>query len=619
MTAMPAPPPPPDHARRTTADIRAELCGPGGPFEVVEEQVGGAPMKVYKHRFPHLRAVAEQAARRGDQTFLVYGDRRVSFGEFFERSAALAAGLERLGVAKGDRVAVLSANNPEWCETFWATVSLGAVLVGCNGWWKADEIHYGLADSGAGVLVADARRLERVADRLGDLDHLAHVVLIDAAPSDVLPPGLLAPEGPLQAWRFDEVAAEATSLPETDIAEDDPALIFYTSGTTGRPKGAVSTHRNMVANLQNTLYNTVAARRRDEPADATATARQNEPADETVADRRRDATVTEPVEPTTPRAPTVSLMTSPLFHVAGLHSSLVVGTLAGVRLVMTVGRFEPRQALELIEREKVTIWATVPTMVWRVCEWEGRHDFDTTSVTTVAFGGSPAAPELRRLIAETFPNVTSTSNVYGLTESNSAATIINGRDLEERPGSVGPPVPVVDVRIVDAGGEPVPTGTDGEICLRGPIITPGYWGKPEETAAAIVDGWLHTGDIGHLDDDGYLYLTDRAKDVIIRGGENVYSVEIEHRLVEHPEVLDAGVVGVPHPALGEEVEAVVQVAAGSTLSVDGARAWVAETLADFKVPERIRFTHERLPRNPSGKLLKNVLRGESDNQFTESL
>jgi long-chain acyl-CoA synthetase len=197
--------------------------------------------------------------------------------------------------------------------------------------------------------------------------------------------------------------------------------------------------------------------------------------------------------------------------------------------------------------------------------------------------------------------------------------MINGRDLEARPGSVGPPLPVVELRIVDPDGNEVPTGETGEVCIRGPLITPGYWNKPEATAAVIIDGWLHSGDIGHVDEDGYLYLTDRAKDVIIRGGENVYSVEIENRLVEHPDVLDAGVVGVPHDALGEEVKAVVQVAPGSSLTAEAVQAWVAETLANFKVPAYVEFTTEQLPRNPSGKLLKNVLRGTAENQFTDSL
>ena len=316
---------------------------------------------------------------------------------------------------------------------------------------------------------------------------------------------------------------------------------------------------------------------------------------------------------------TVSLFTSPLFHVSGCHSTLVVGLLAGLRLVMTEGKFEPEKALQLIEQEGVTIWATVPTMVWRVCEHPARHDYDTSTVTSVAFGGSPSADELQRMVRDTFPNVRSTSNVYGLTESSSAATIISGRDALEKPTSVGPPVPVVDLKIVDPDGNEVPTGHTGEVCLKGPIIMPGYWGKPEATAETIRDGWLHTGDLGHVDEDGFLFITDRAKDMIIRGGENIYCVEIEQRLVDHPDVLDAAVIGVPHPELGEEVKAVVQVAPGTELSADDVRRWVAEVLADFKVPAYVDLTDDKLPRNASGKLLKNVLRGEGEVSFAETM
>ncbi len=304
---------------------------------------------------------------------------------------------------------------------------------------------------------------------------------------------------------------------------------------------------------------------------------------------------------------------------SGCHSSLVVGTLAGIKLVIPEGRFEPDKALQLIQDHDVTIWATVPTMVWRVCEHPGRHDYDTSSVTTVAFGGSPSADELQRMIRETFPNVHSTSNAYGLTETSSVATVISGADALARPTSVGPPVPVVDIRIADASGQVVAPGGTGEILIRGPIVMPGYWGKPEATAETIVDGWLHTGDIGHLDEDGYLYVTDRAKDMIIRGGENVYCVEIEERLVEHPAVADAAVIGVPDPELGEEVKAVVQVAPGATLTEDEVRAWVAETLANFKVPTYVELTDEKLPRNASGKLLKNVLRGQGEVSFSETM
>jgi long-chain acyl-CoA synthetase len=241
-------------------------------------------------------------------------------------------------------------------------------------------------------------------------------------------------------------------------------------------------------------------------------------------------------------------------------------------------------------------------------------------VRSVTFGGSPSADELQRKVRETFPNVTTTTNAYGLTETSSVATAISGKDALEKPTSVGQAVPVVDLRIVDAQLQDVPTGATGEVLIKGPIVVQGYWGKPEATANTITpDGWLRTGDLGHLDEDGFLFITDRAKDMIIRGGENVYCVEIENRLVEHPSIADAAVIGVPHPELGEEVKAVVQVEPGHTITEAEVKEWVAETLANFKVPAYVDITDERLPRNASGKLLKNVLRGEGEVSFAETM
>jgi long-chain acyl-CoA synthetase len=577
------------------AEVRAQLTGPGGPFEVVTEDVLGRPMQVYKDRMRSLRAIPQAAVGRGDATFLVYGDRTYGFREFVEQTNGLASALaDRCGIGPGDRVAVLSQNNPEWCLTFWATVSNGAILVGLNGWWKADEILYGLQDSGAKVLVADAKRFERVADRLGEAPELTHVILIDAGPEDFA----VAAASGVKLQRFDELGVEPTDrFPDTPIAEDDPAVIFYTSGTTGKPKGAISTHRSMIANLQNTLFSTVAGAMTNPEAGSALESSGG---------------------------PTVSLLTSPLFHVSGCHSNLVVGLLAGVTLVIPEGRFDPVQVLRLIADHGVTVWATVPTMVWRVCEQPARHDYDTCSVTTVAFGGSPSADELQRKVAETFPNVRSTSNAYGLTETSSVATVIGGADAKRKPHSVGPPVPTVELRIMGPDGRVLGVGETGEVCVRGPILMKGYWNKPDATAEAIdADGFLHTGDIGHIDDEGYLTITDRKKDMIIRGGENIYCVEIENRLVEHPAIADAAVIGVPHAELGEEVKAVVQVEAqapeGGALTADDVRRWVAAELADFKVPAHVELRTEPLPRNASGKLLKNVLRGEGDVSFVETM
>ena len=572
----------------TSAEVRAQLTGPGGMFEITTADVLGRPMEVYASRMPSLRSVAEVGLMRGDdQTFIVYGDRTYGFGTFVRTANGVAHALrEQFGLAKGDRVAVLSQNNPEWCLTFWATVSQAAVLVGLNGWWTTDEIVYGLQDSGAKVLVADQRRFERVASHLDEAPDLQHVFLVDCSPADV---GM---EGDPRLHSF----AELTGDPRDDFvdqehAEDDDAVIFYTSGTTGRPKGAISTHRSMIANLQNTLYGAVAG------------------------SMSGGASL-----PDTASGQNVSLFTSPLFHVSGCHSTLVVGLLAGLKLVMPEGRFLPETALQLIQDHRVTVWATVPTMVWRVCEHPDRHDYDLSSVRSVAFGGSPSADELQRMIRETFPNVSSTANAYGLTETSSVATVISGQDAVERPTSVGPPVPTVKVKIVDEkGGELGPHET-GEVCITGPILMKGYWNTPEATAEAIdADGWLHTGDIGHLDEDGFLYITDRKKDMIIRGGENIYCVEIEQRLVNHPDIADAAIIGVPHPELGEEVKAVVQLEEGATLTEAEVRQWVADGLAAFKVPTYVELWHDKLPRNASGKLLKNVLRGEGEVSFAETM
>jgi long-chain acyl-CoA synthetase len=575
----------------TRTEVQAQLTGPGGMFEVTTEDVLGRPMQVYAQRMRSLREITDAAAGRGDDaTFLVYGDRTYGFRTFVEASYGVGHALaERCGIGPGDRVAVLSQNNPEWCLAFWGTVAQGAILVGLNGWWKADEILYGLQDSGATVLVADRKRFERIADRLDEAPDLAHVFLIGADPADIA-----GVTGSAKLHRFDELTTTPTAAPPAaEIAEDDTAVIFYTSGTTGKPKGAMSTHRSMIANLQNTIYMTVAGAMASPSGDSVLGSSSS---------------------------PTVSLLTSPLFHVSGCHSGLVVGLMAGIKIVIPEGRFDPLTALELIQDHKVTVWATVPTMVWRVCEHPARHDYDTSTVTSVAFGGSPSADELQRKVAETFPNVRTTTNAYGLTETSSVATVIGGEDAKRKPWSVGPPVPTVEVRIVGPTGEPLGQGQTGEVCIRGPILMKGYWDKPEDTAEAIDgEGWLHTGDIGHLDEEGFLAITDRKKDMIIRGGENIYCVEIENRLVEHPAVADAAIIGVPHAELGEEVKAVVQVDPGHSLSEDEVRDWVRAELADFKVPAYVDIRTEPLPRNASGKLLKNVLRGEGEVSFTETM
>jgi steroid-24-oyl-CoA synthetase len=553
------------------------LTRAGDPFEVVTEEVRGVPTKVYKHRLRNLREIALVAPYRLETPHIVYGDRRISFDDFLRGANSISRALGRdFGVAPGDRVAVLSANNPEWCLAFWGVVNSGGVLVGLNRWWKADEVLYGLENSGTKVLIADRSRFQRVADRIGQTPSLEAVLVV--GPGDIKTGGRI--------HSFEELMGEpGLELPHTPIDEDDPAVIFYTSGTTGRPKGAISTHRSMLANLQNTLYSRIVNGLNDAFPE--------------------------------PEGQLASLLTTPLFHVSGCHSNMVVGLFNGIRLVIPEGRFDPVTCARLIEEERITVWAAVPTMIWKFCTEPAIRRYDLSSVASVGYGGSPSSGELQRMVVETFPGLRRITNAYGLTESSSVATTITGKELLDRPDSVGQPMPAVDIRIAGPEGEEVPRGEVGEIWIKGPTVMPGYWNDPDATAETITDGWLHTGDIGRVDEEGFLYVTDRAKDMIIRGGENIYCVEIENRLVEHAGILDAAVIGVPHPELGEEVRAVVQLVAGSQISEADVRSWVAETLADFKVPAYVELRSESLPRNASGKLVKNALRGLEDESPTD--
>jgi long-chain acyl-CoA synthetase len=586
----------------TASAVEQQLTGPGGPFEVVVEDVRGVPTKVYRQRLRSLREVATLAEQRGEGPFLTYRDEHFSYGEFGAMSRAVSAGLVTgpAHLAPGDRVAVLAANCPEWCTTFWGTVAIGAVLVGLNGWWKADEILYGLSDSGSVAAVMDRARYERVAGRLDACVDLRVIYLVGVSPAEVGSPG-----GAVELRSFDELLAAAALNAdpwESPIDEDAAAVIFYTSGTTGRPKGAVSTHRSMLANLQNTFFLGVLAM---------LSGLGEEQAGESGAAANPEQTT--------------ALMTAPLFHVSGCHSGLVVALAAGARLVIAAGRFDPEQIMATIERERVTVWTAVPTMIWRVVDHPRRHEYDLSSVQTVAYGGSPSGSELRRRVRETFPSVRSIGNAYGLTETSSVATICSGQEAADHPTSVGRPLPVVEIRIVEpetptvsiSETEGLSAGEVGEICVSGSILMAGYWQRAEDTAAVLAKGWLRTGDLGYLDEEGRLFVTDRAKDMIIRAGENVYCVEIEDRLVQHPGVAEAAVVGVPHEELGEEVKAIVVAEPGAALSAGDLRAWVAATLADFKVPAHIEITSTPLPRNASGKLLKNVLRGLGEASLDE--
>ncbi len=564
-----------------TSDPALEaLVGPGAKFEIVTEDVRGHPMQVYKQRMHALGDLMDGSAGRPDVTFLVQGERRVTFAEHDAAARRVAHGLEALGVGRGDRVAICSANCPEWVIMFWACALLGAIAVPLNAWWKTDELEFGLSDSDACVLVADVKRAALVRPVLDRLPDLAHVFVVGDG---------VEPNADGTVLPFERLLTADDAPVRAAVEEDDIFAILYTSGTTGRPKGATITHRQILANLQNIIVLGIAAGTRSG------------------GDGRSSAS-----SERAPKVQSASLLVVPLFHVTGCLSTMTVNYATGAKLVlMPPGRFDPEAAMAVIEREHVTSIGGVPTIMWRIIESPARSRYNLSSVQRASYGGAPAAPELVDRIGEAFPNLRKTlTTAYGLTETASVATAHGGEDYFAHPGSVGRAAPTVELRIVGDDGEDVPPGRPGEIWIQGPtVMAHGYWNRPDANAESFTGAWFHTGDIGRIDDDGFVYIVDRAKDLIIRGGENIACVEIENVLFEHPDVVDAAVVGVAHPVLGEEVKAVVQVREGSDLSADELREFCRVHLADFKVPAHVELRAEPLPRNPAGKVLKSLLRG----------
>ncbi|MEO3803755.1 AMP-binding protein [Nonomuraea sp. B1E8] len=544
------------------AQAQDQLTGPGQLFEI--EEIGDTGIRTWKHAPGHFRALLQTSRLHGEKDFLVYEDEHITFEEHFRRAATLAHRLvDDYGVRKGDRVAVAMRNYPEWVVSFSAALAAGAVAVPLNAWWTEAELAYGVHDSGAKVLIADGERAARLA-------------------STGVPMIVTRGETPEGARAFAEVLGEVDAgveLPDVELSPEDPATIFYTSGTTGSPKGALGSHRNLGQSPMTVGYGhmrALAMAGKDPAASAGA---------------RR-----------------VTLLTVPLFHVTGSFSALTTSMFSGGGLVLMY-KWDPGKALALIEREKITGMVGVPTNAWQLMSHPDFGTYDLSSLTSLGYGGAPAPPRLLERIGENLPD-RAPSNGYGMTETSALAIGNGGADYQARPDSIGRPLPVVDVRVVDPAGGELPPGEVGELCVRGPNVIMGYWNKPEATAQTFIDGWLHTGDLARIDEEGFVYIVDRAKDMVIRGGENVYCAEVEAAMFEHPAVDDVAVIGVPHDELGEEVGAVVRLAPGASATAGELRAFLTGRIATFKIPVHVWFRDGELPRNPGGKILKTRLRRE---------
>ena len=558
-----------------------ELTAPGAQFAVTEITVRDIPIKVFESALPSMRFVWEMAQAFGDRDYVVYEDERYTYAEADAIIRALAHHLRDVhGVGAGDRVAVAMRNYPEWVFSYWAIVSLGAACVGMNAWWTPDEMKYGLSDSKPVVVIADRERVERILPVLDELRAAAPLHLLTVRYDGDLP---------TEASRWEDVIDPANApagLPDASIDPDDDACIFYTSGTTGFPKGAQLTHRGSVHNLMHLIFMTTAA--------GLAAAKAGTPPAPPVLDADG-----------APRQ-NVFMAPTPLFHVTANNCILHPATISGSRIVLTY-KWDAGRALELIEREGVTTFSGVPTMSREMLmhpDWATR---DTSTLAGMGGGGAPLQPDLVEKIDKSLAGgVPSTG--YGLTETHGIVTANSGALYVAKPSSCGRVVPTLDWKLIDEVGDEVARDGVGELCVRGSVVIKGYLNRPDATAESIPNGWFHTGDIARVDEDGYVFIVDRAKDMVLRGGENVYCSEVEAAIYEHPGVAEVAVFGVPDDRLGEIVGAAIVLAPGASLTEDELRAELSERLAKFKIPERIWFLNESLPRNANGKFVKRELR-----------
>ena len=546
---------------------REELTGPGGTFEIVEADVLGQRIRIFRNAPASVRDVWLATAQFGDRPYLVYEGETLTYAEAHAQVNALAAWLAEQGVRPGDRVALSMRNYPEWMLIYWAGLASGVTVVGMNAWWTAEEMEYALKDSAPKVLFVDSERLARLQERP---DMAAGIKVV----------GVRIPDLPESVIPWAETIAGGGDLPAVEVAPDSDACIFYTSGTTGFPKGAQLTHRGCVSNLWNMLYSSA----------STALATQ------------RATGVEPPAEPPIP----VTLITTPLFHVTANNCAAYAATAAGGTMVLMY-RWDAGAALHLIEKHRVSGMSGVPVMARELINHPDFVKTDTSSLLVLGGGGAQVPPDLVQNIdarvATARPNTG-----YGMTETCGIITSVAADFFIDKPDSAGPAMPSFEVKCVDDLGDTVPPGELGELWVRGSSVIKGYINRPDATAASITDGWLHTGDIARIDEEGFIFIVDRKKDMVLRGGENVYCAEVESVLYRHPSIAECCVFGVPDERLGEEVAAAIVTKPGEALDEAALREHCAAIMAKHKVPRYVWFLDEPLPRNASGKFLKRELR-----------
>ena len=546
-----------------------ELTSPGQPFEITSVEVRGQSIKAYAAAPPSLREMWLASAAFANRDYLVYENERWTYSDAHRDVAAIANWMAKQGIKQGDRVAIAMRNYPEWLLLYWACVSQGIAVVGVNAWWVASELAFGLEDSAPKLLICDQERLDRFNEIKDQFPDLPVVGVRLKAPID----GVID---------FSEVLKDGGELPAASIDPDEDACIFYTSGTTGRPKGAQLTHRGCVNNVMNLAFWGTAM------SHSLARANNMPPPDPSVA----------PIA--------AGLITTPLFHVTANNCMAQGTTLSGGKLVHMY-RWDAGDALKIIAKERITSLSGVPVMSRELISHPDFDKHDTSSLLTVSGGGAQVQPDLVGKIDRTVKTARPGTG-YGMTETCGIITSIGGDFFVDRPDSCGPAMPNFEAKCVDAEGNEVPQGSVGELWVKGACVIKGYLNRAEATAETITDGWLHTGDVARMDEDGFIYIVDRIKDMVLRGGENIYCAEVEAVLFNLDVIKECSVFGIPDDRLGEEVGVAIVLKPGTLITADEIRAHSAAQMAKHKIPRYIWILEQPLPRNASGKFLKRELR-----------
>ena len=559
-----------DKSKLAFDESMAALTAAGQGFEVIRQTIDNVDYPVYKNAPKTLQEVYFAAGGHGDKEFLIYEDERWTFNDFFQQAWALADALTtRHHIAAGDRVGIAMRNYPEWLSAYVAITAIGAVAVPINSWGMAPELLFAVRDSECKSVFCDQQRFDLMAEGLAESNIHAVIARPDTS------------TGSASGQSLEDFIADSAnaSPPSVSIDSEDTAMIMYTSGTTGKPKGAVSTHRALCQALINF------------ECTGTASAMANPEIIGAMLSKGYES---------------AQMLAVPLFHVSGLHAVFLTAVRAGRKIVMMY-KWDAPQALKLIEQERITILSVAPSMMLQALESPEFDQYDTSSLSSLGAGGSATPARVSALMREKVSNMYGGTG-WGLTETNSIGTAFTGQAFIDNPGSAGFCHATVEVKVCDEDGNPLPTGTPGRLWIKTPTAVSGYWKRPDANAKSFRDGWFDSEDIGYFDDNGYLYLSDRAKDMIIRGGENIYPAEIEAALCGHPGVYEVAAFGIADETLGEQVAVAVVPRDGATLSEDDIKNFAKQQLAGFKVPYRVTVMAEPLPRNAAGKVLKHVLK-----------